>query len=885
MNKVLKVLNVEDSERDVALLTRHLKGAGYDLISERVETREAMQAALEKQEWDVILCDYSMPHFSALAALKLLQELKLDLPFIIISGTIGEEIAVGAMRAGAHDYLMKDNLVRLAPAIEREVEDAKNRRARREAEEALRESEQRLRGVTDTARVGLVVVDQERRYRFANRTYAEILGLSASNIVGRLVSEALAPVYTGQIRPRLERAFRGERVHYELMLPPSSAVGDERYYDVTYEPGPSREGSTVVVVVVDITERKQAEQQIRLQATALQAAANAIAITDHQGTITWVNPAFTALTGYTLEEVKGRNPRILKSGEHDAAFYQALWDAILSGQVWHGEMVNRRKNGQLYFEEQTITPVMNETGAITNFIAIKQDATERKQAEVALRESEERYRGLINSAFDGVVVHRDEIILGVNRAYAEMFGYDVEELLGLNILELTPPEKREFVTSELAHDQSLYEALGLKKDGAIINIEVSATKCVYEGKQARLAAVRDITERKQLEEQLRQAQKLEAIGQLAGGIAHDFNNLLTAINGYSDLSLRRLQMEDPLRRNLEEIKKAGERAASLTRQLLAFSRKQVLQPKVLDLNAIVSDLEKMLRRLIGEDVELRTVLETELGKVKADPGQIVQVVMNLAVNSRDAMPRGGKLTIETKNVSLDEEYARQHISVAPGSYVMLAVTDTGTGMNEETRKRIFEPFFTTKELGKGTGLGLSTVYGIVKQSGGNIWVYSEVGHGTTFKVYLPRVGGEAREYKRSAEVEESVEGAETILLAEDEEVVRKLTVQVLEMYGYEVLEASNGGSALLLCERHQGPIHLLVTDVIMPEMSGRELADRLAQLRPEMRVLYMSGYTDNAIVHQGVLDEGANFIEKPFSPDALARKVREVLDLAGEDTK
>ena len=393
-----------------------------------------------------------------------------------------------------------------------------------------------------------------------------------------------------------------------------------------------------------------------------------------------------------------------------------------------------------------------------------------------------------------------------------------------------------------------------------------------------IAVKQDISDFKQLEEQLRQSQKLEAIGMLAGGIAHDFNNLLTVIRGYSDLTLMRLSEEDPLHRNISEVKKAAERAAGLTRQLLAFSRKQVLQPKVLDLNAVVSELEKMLRRLIGEDIGLRTVLESDLGSVKADPGQIEQIIMNLAVNARDAMPQGGKLTIETTNVYLDEDYAKVHIAVIPGPYVMFAVSDTGTGMDSRTQARIFEPFFTTKEKGKGTGLGLSTVYGIVKQSGGNIWVYSEVGQGTTFKVYLPRVDEGAQEYKRSAETEGAIQGSETILLAEDEEMVRKLARQVLEMHGYQVLEAANGGAALLICERHKEPIHLLITDVIMPEMSGRELADRLAQLRPEMKVLYMSGYTDNAIVHQGVLDEGANFIQKPFPTDALARKVREVLD-------
>ena len=388
----------------------------------------------------------------------------------------------------------------------------------------------------------------------------------------------------------------------------------------------------------------------------------------------------------------------------------------------------------------------------------------------------------------------------------------------------------------------------------------------------------DVTEQKNLEVQFAQSQKMQAVGQLAGGVAHDFNNLLTAITGYSELTLRRLPAEDPLRQNIEEINKAGDRAAALTRQLLAFSRKQVLQPKVLDLNAIVSELEKMLRRLIGENVELRTALGAGLGSVRADPGQVEQIIMNLAINARDAMPQGGKLTVETKNVHLDEDYAKNHVAVTPGPYVMLAVSDTGAGMSEQTQKQIFEPFFTTKEAGKGTGLGLSTVYGIVKQSGGSIWVYSEVGRGTTFKIYLPRVDEGAEEYKRGAGTEETLQGAETILLAEDEEMVRKLARQVLEMYGYRVLEAANGGAALLICERHNEPIHLLITDVIMPEMSGRELADRLAQLRPAMKVLYMSGYTDDAIVHQGVLDEEANFIQKPFPTDALARKVREVLD-------
>jgi signal transduction histidine kinase/ActR/RegA family two-component response regulator len=391
---------------------------------------------------------------------------------------------------------------------------------------------------------------------------------------------------------------------------------------------------------------------------------------------------------------------------------------------------------------------------------------------------------------------------------------------------------------------------------------------------------REVAERKLAEEQLRQAQKMEAVGKLAGGVAHDFNNLLTAINGHSDLAMRRLKHEDPLYDKLEKIKKAGERAATLTHQLLAFSRKQILQPKVLDLNQVVFELNKILQPLIGEDIDLFTKLKPDLGMIKADPGQLEQVLMNLSVNARDAMPRGGKLTIETANVYLDAEYADRHFSISPGWYVMLAVSDTGIGMDAQTQERIFDPFFTTKEVGKGTGLGLSTVYGIVKQSGGNIWVYSEVGQGTTFKVYLPCVDRCAEEPETRIDRNQLSEGNETVLLVEDEEMVREMAKEILEESGYQVLEAKHGHEALLIAEQHRGHIHLMLSDVVMPQMSGRELAEQFAPLRKDMKVLYMSGYTDDAIVHHGVLDEGTAFIEKPFTPNALARKVRETLNTA-----
>lgn len=380
------------------------------------------------------------------------------------------------------------------------------------------------------------------------------------------------------------------------------------------------------------------------------------------------------------------------------------------------------------------------------------------------------------------------------------------------------------------------------------------------------------------EQQLQQAQKLEAVGRLAGGISHDFNNLLTAIIGYSDLALKHIPEGSPIQHNLAEIRKASERASTLTRQLLAFSRKQVLQPRVLDLNALVSDLQRMLERMIGEDIELRTTLKQDLLNVKADVGQLEQVIMNLVVNARDALPEGGKITIETANVALDESYARKHISVAPGRYVMLAVSDNGIGMDEETQANMFEPFFTTKEAGKGTGLGLSMVYGIVKQSGGNIWVYSEPQHGTTIKIYLP-IADEQMEAVNEVVVETNGNhGSETVLLVEDEEAVRALLLEVLQGEGYSVLQAANGHEAIELCKTTAGKIHLLMTDVVMPGMSGRELVDRLVDNCRNVKVLYMSGYTDDAIVHHGVLNPGVAFLQKPFTPEGVMRKVREVLD-------
>ncbi|HXA51602.1 MAG TPA: PAS domain S-box protein [Candidatus Acidoferrum sp.] len=602
------------------------------------------------------------------------------------------------------------------------------------------------------------------------------------------------------------------------------------------------------------------------------------------GTISSWNRGAELLYGYTAAEVIGRSTAMLGSPDSSVDIDEIRQRVRQGEAIERLETVGQHKDGRKIVVSLTVSPIRDFEDAIQGVSIIARDMTVQREIQQALEDSEQRYRLLFENNPRPMWVYDQETLgfLAVNTAAIKSYGYSREEFLGMTLRDIRPLEDiPKLMEAVLAPTDALTKGpwRHRKKDGSIMIVEITEHPLVFGGRDAYFVMPTDVTERMKLEVQLRQAQRLESVGRLAGGVAHDFNNLLTVINGYSEMVLADLPAGENTRESILQIREAGERAASLTKQLLAFSRQQVIEPAVLNMNTIVSDTLKLLERLMGEDVTFVTRLASDLGHVMADAGQLQQMVMNLAVNARDAMPGGGTLLIETANTSFDDTYLAAHPEVRPGPYVMLAVTDTGIGMTAEIQSKIFEPFFTTKEKGKGTGLGLATVYGMVKQSGGWIWVYSEPGKGTTFKIYLQRTDEPLSKAKAASN--RGLRGTETILVVEDQSDLRALAVTALSRYGYSVHGAGSGREALGFCHEFASPIHLVLTDVVMPDMNGKELAGRMAALRPETHILYMSGYTANVIVHHGVVDDGVAFLQKPFTPESLAAKVREVLSLNG----
>lgn len=761
---------------------------------------------------------------------------------------------------------------------------------RKQAEELLRQSEILNRSLVEHLPHRIFVKDLNCAYLFCNSNYALDLGIGPQEIVGKddfaFFSPALAEGYRADDQEVMAAGMTKDiEERYTL-------AGAERWIHTFKVPYRNEQRETIGMLGIfeDITEHKQAETQRDRLATLVEASLDFIGYADPNTTqIEYINKHGRRMCGIGEDE----DVRKLKiSDVHPAWMNKLLADVVLPAAMaeglWVGEGAFLHRNGCEIPVLMTLLAHKTANEEVDFFYTVSRDITERKRAEANLRFQKSLLESQSEASIDGIlIVSDDRRILSFNRRFVELWGVSEdflrrgsdEDALRSVIDKLKDPEQFLAGVKYLYEhpEESSRDEIQLS-DGRTFDRYSAPITSTDDECYGRVWFFRNITERKQLEAQLRQSQKMEAIGQLAGGVAHDFNNLLTAINGYSELALQRTKVEQPLKGYLEEIKKAGDRAANLTRQLLAFGRKQMLQPVVLNLNNVIADMNKMLCRLIGEDIRLTAKLDPQLRQIKADPGQIEQVLINLIVNARDAMPQGGDLTIETANFEIDHEYCRSHVGAVPGNYIMLAISDTGCGMSDETKARVFEPFFTTKERGKGTGLGLSTVYGIVKQSGGYVWVYSELGQGTSFKIYLPQLETAIKPVdSKSAEVS-APRGSEKILLVEDDDVVRGLARKVLEDFGYAVIEAGSGEEAFRLSQNHPGPIHLLLTDVVMPETSGKEIADRMALLRPSTRVLFMSGYTDEAIVHHGIVDADVEFIQKPFSPTALAKKVREVLD-------
>ncbi len=759
---------------------------------------------------------------------------------------------------------------------------------RKSAREALAASERRYRELVALAPIGIYRSTREGRFVSVNAALARMLGYESPQDV--LALDMRRDLYfNGSDRERLiaEIEQLGGVGAFEVCWKRRDGSPIWVHFDSRVVRGESG-GIEYEVFIHDIHQRKQAEEALRKSEERFHRAFSvspvAISLTETKsGHILDINDRFARLLGYERDELIGRTSFEMGIWEDSTDRERLVADIQASRPVRDREIRLRTKTGEIRHIVGSVEPL--EIGDERVLLSVFQDITERKRAEENLRVSEERYRLLFENNPFPMWVSDDATLafLAVNEAACRHYGYSREEFLSMTIRDIRPSEApAPFRRTE--REPSEHPESGVwrhrKKDGAIIEVEITANPLLFGGRDARLVLAADVTERRLLENQLHQAQKMKAVGQLAGGIAHDFNNLLTVILGYGDVVRNGLPDEHPLRPEIDQIQRAGERAASLTRQLLAFSRRQVLLPQLLDVNEVVTDVEKMLRRVIGEDVELRTLSDPAAAKIRADPGQLEQVLMNLAVNARDAMPDGGVLTIETRNVEFDEGLL-EHAAMQPGLYVVLSVSDTGCGMDAETKARIFEPFFTTKEQGKGTGLGLATVYGIVKQSGGFIWVYSEPKRGTTFKIYFPQVGDEPDARRRFAlEPPESVQGTETVLLLEDEEGVRRLACEVLEKCGYTVLEASGLQSAMESVASHAGPIHLLLTDVVMPDGGGPDAVSRFSALYPGIKVLYMSGHINNDVLQHRLVRDALSFLQKPFTPRELARRVRQSLDAA-----
>ena len=933
--KESKILLVDDDELVLTRIETILKSEGHKVTT--AKSGEKAIKLLEKNTFALVITDLVMENVDGFAVVKKAKELSPETTTMVLTGYKTTDFVIDAFKIGVDDYLIKPSYTDdILFSVRRCFEKRKANKERRQAEEALRESEGRYRILAERNPHGIQVIDPTGIITYVNPAYQEMLGYTKEELLGKHIVDLLEPASK---RPEL-------REYLSLLVKeqpePTTYFQNNRRKDgevievaVSWNYSKDSEGNVVgfIFVITDITERKRADEKLRqseekyrdifqnslvslweediseLRSTIDDLKSQGIKdfrkyMDEHlelamQATemikVVDVNDATLKLYGAKeKEELLGSLDNI--ATQDSLSVFKEEIIAIAEGQRYiQTEVAGQTLQGERLDLLITMS-IPPEKEEYKNMLVSIMDITSRKRTEEALRASERQLTETVTATHTGYY----EIDIESGKA---IWSDETYRIFGIDAGD-KPPTIQTY--SKLVHEEDrskvydiysecikenktfdlTYRILTVQGETRFVH-SIGKVKSDSDGRAIKLIGTfQDVTEQKRAEEslrasedQLRQAQKLESIGRLAGGLAHDFNNLLTTIIGYSELISMEEDLNDTTKEGVQEIKNSAERAAALTQQLLAFSRKQVLKPHVIDLNLLITKLGSMLKRLVSEDINLTTELGSNLGNIKADPGQVEQVIMNLVVNARDAMPEGGAITIETLGVNLDESYHQQHPEVIPGDYVLLAVSDTGHGMDEETQSQVFEPFFTTKEVGKGTGLGLSTVYGIVKQSGGFIWVYSKLEQGTTFKIYLPQITGTKKQHESRPQKKDPMGGTETILLVEDEESLRKMAGKILKGYGYCVIEADDGMDALEIVNKKDYPeIDLLVTDVIMPKMGGKELSEKLFEEYPKLKVVYISGYTDNAIAHHGVLDEGVSLLQKPFSSESLAEKVREILD-------
>ncbi len=1029
MTPRLRVLHLEDSPRDAELIRHRLDAGGLVCDILVADGKDRFETALAEEPFDLIISDYNLPGYDGVAALKQAQTIQPNVPVILISGTVVEEQAVRCLHIGATDYLLKQRLERLVPAVRRAIDEAAARRAQQRDRAALSESESRKAAILDSVLDCIITMDAAGVVLEFNAAAARTFGYSKAEAVGRLLADLIIPPrYRDRHRDGLARyaaTGTGTMIGTLLEVEAMKSDGSEIPVELTITSIGTGDASIFIGVLRDITERRNADAARARLAAIVDASDDAIvSMTLDDQFLTW-NGGAERLYGYTAAEMIGRGRGVLLPPGGSGDLASALTRAARGEASEPLETQRVRKNGSIADVSIVVSPMMDRDGRVTSLSMIARNITDRKVAEFEVkrvsdlatervREERDRAQRYLDTAEVILLqLNMDGDITLVNRYACALLGWNCDDLIGRSFIDTCVPAAiREDTRTKLGRvlagldssvvDNPVLTKTGeerliewrntLRRDGEgrvigtfICGTDVTARNAAVEalrqadermrfalesahvgiwdinyatgvvqwsddlakqygvppgafpqtlgefieyihpddrasvldtvGKAAvtgsdftienrslgpdgrvrwlsgagrvllgengapirAVGISQDVTARRQLEEQYRQAQKMEAVGQLAAGVAHDFNNLLTVILGFCELLLADLDPADARQADINEIRKAGTRAAGLTRQLLAFSRKEIIDPTLLDLNVIVANIRVLLERLIGEDVKIVLGFGHALASVKADRGQIEQIILNLAVNARDAMRSGGTLTIKTANVRFDEVGARAHAGLIAGAYVALSVTDTGTGMTPEVKARLFEPFFTTKGVGRGTGLGLATVHGIVTRAGGSFNVDSELGRGTTFTVFLPRSEAAEIVVATAAPAARPRSGGQTVLVVEDADGLRELIIRLLERLGYTVLAAANADQALRLFEDNPA-IDLILTDVVMPGASGPELVVQLAEQRPSLKVIYMSGYTDDAIVHHGILDPGIAFLHKPFSSETLGRKLHDVLN-------